>query len=350
MITDTTGWTIAAALHFVQLRRYLNTTVYVNETLQLLNAAYRGVRLLQRASTRNLRTLGLEFDVAGGLWGRPDNLWALDTNPIPPYNVTTGQFSRSPPQPAHGISWDIGHSIRLVPWGITINELVPQLTGVTDGKFQGSQLLSGWQTQVFRGAWNGNVSAPLFSNYISGQNGWYRVQYHARDTMFAPTPPYGLTAYVPRFYGLWQRNSQVRALWNTFATWYSNHKLPDDVAKFYSLTPTDVMFQLSFWSGMTRSPRSPVTPSIGASFKCTIPRVFEENSCVISKIVQRLDSEDSSTGTVPSSSSNSTKIAVIVLSSVGVAILLLAIAVAIFLWHQRKMLSSSQSAYHTQTL
>ena len=45
---------------------------------------------------------------------------------------------------------------------------------------------------------NGDATQPLFSNYWSGVNGWYRVAYdNGADQCREGYPPYGLTDSFP---------------------------------------------------------------------------------------------------------------------------------------------------------
>jgi len=62
--------------------------------------------------------------------------------------------------------------------------------------------------------WNGDKENPLFSNYFSGANGWYRVAYDIGIGQCREgTPPFGLTISFPTGgYITWARHNPTIGL------------------------------------------------------------------------------------------------------------------------------------------
>lgn len=93
--------------------------------------------------------------------------------------------------------WDISHSRRLVPALETFvrnRENIKSLWGYDNPAFDPVALRKAFANQVTEKIWNGDMQYPLFSNYWSGDNGWYRVAYaNQTGRQFAGYPPYGLT-------------------------------------------------------------------------------------------------------------------------------------------------------------
>ncbi|MFZ1831128.1 MAG: hypothetical protein WAW42_20690 [Candidatus Competibacteraceae bacterium] len=52
--------------------------------------------------------------------------------------------------------------------------------------------------QLIVKVWNGDIERPLFTNYWSGANGWYRVAYdNGTPRCMEGTPPFGLSHSFP---------------------------------------------------------------------------------------------------------------------------------------------------------
>ncbi|MBW7892891.1 MAG: hypothetical protein H3C48_18075, partial [Chitinophagaceae bacterium] len=97
--------------------------------------------------------------------------------------------------------WDISHARRLVPALETFvrnRENIKAVWGYDNPDFDPVALREAYANQVVDKIWNGDVNYPLFSNFWSGDNGWYRVAYAANETgrRFAGYPPYGLSISI----------------------------------------------------------------------------------------------------------------------------------------------------------
>jgi hypothetical protein len=97
--------------------------------------------------------------------------------------------------------WDISHSRRLVPAFETFRrnrKNIQEVWGYNNLAFNPTSLLRAWANQIVEKIWNGNINYPLFSNFWSGGNGWYRVAYaNQTGRQFVGYPPYGLTESMP---------------------------------------------------------------------------------------------------------------------------------------------------------
>ncbi|ODS72145.1 MAG: hypothetical protein ABS46_21035 [Cytophagaceae bacterium SCN 52-12] len=98
---------------------------------------------------------------------------------------------------AQDAGWDISHSRRLVPALETFvrnRDNIKAIWGYDNPAFDPAALRKAFANQVVEKIWNGDMKYPLFSNFWSGDNGWYRVAYaNQTGRQFAGYPPYGLT-------------------------------------------------------------------------------------------------------------------------------------------------------------
>lgn len=98
---------------------------------------------------------------------------------------------------ARNAGWDISHSRRLVPALETFvrnRENIKAVWGYDHPAFDPVALRRAFANQVVEKIWNRDIKYPLFSNFWSGDNGWYRVAYaNQTGRQFAGYPPYGLT-------------------------------------------------------------------------------------------------------------------------------------------------------------
>jgi hypothetical protein len=104
---------------------------------------------------------------------------------------------------AEDASWDISHSRRLVPALETFvrnRKNIKAIWGYDNPAFDPIALRRAYANQVVEKIWNGDINHPLFSNFWSGDNGWYRVAYAAIQTgrRFAGYPPYGMNTSMPQ--------------------------------------------------------------------------------------------------------------------------------------------------------
>ncbi len=102
---------------------------------------------------------------------------------------------------AQDAGWDISHARRLVPALETFvrnRENIKEVWGYNNPAFDPIALCQAYANQVVEKIWNGNIDYPLFSNFWSGDNGWYRVAYKSQTgRRFVGSPPYGLNTSMP---------------------------------------------------------------------------------------------------------------------------------------------------------
>jgi hypothetical protein len=105
------------------------------------------------------------------------------------------------------LGWDISHARRLVHaldalqrnraalrWVFRVDEASIPQADVTDA-FAGALIAR---------VWNGDKDRPLFRNYLSGANGWYRVGYSPTGGCNEGEPPYGLSdSFLTGGYASW---------------------------------------------------------------------------------------------------------------------------------------------------
>lgn len=99
------------------------------------------------------------------------------------------------------VSWDISHARRLVPALETFarnRENIKVVWGYADPSFDPKAFRLAFANQIVEKIWNGDTKYPLFTNFWSGANGWYRVAYaNQSGRRFSGYPPFGLTSSVP---------------------------------------------------------------------------------------------------------------------------------------------------------
>ncbi len=75
------------------------------------------------------------------------------------------------------VGWDISHARRFVEAFQTLHDLRSQL----GYSFPSTRTMEGFARQVSHEVFLGDFALPLFSNFMDGTNGWYRVGYSGRD-------------------------------------------------------------------------------------------------------------------------------------------------------------------------
>lgn len=96
------------------------------------------------------------------------------------------------------IGWDISHARRLVNAldAMDRNRKAIALTfSISEFQLPSSGLTEAFANTLVAVVWNGDTAKPLFSNYWSGANGWYRVAYDSNGAGQCITgyPPYGIS-------------------------------------------------------------------------------------------------------------------------------------------------------------
>lgn len=108
------------------------------------------------------------------------------------------------------LGWDISHARRLVHVLDALDRnrsAMKQVYRLADEDLPPPDLAKRFATQLLASVWNRNAQNPLFSNWMSGANGWYRVAYdNGTGRCVAGSPPYALTnAFATGGYITWAR-------------------------------------------------------------------------------------------------------------------------------------------------
>jgi len=179
-VTDTDLWIISAAANVLLASELDPVAVsFDNETARELRDYMNAGVALVDSRIRADPVQGSTFLFDPGSWdSTQDYYYANDTG----LRFPSGQHA----PPPHGTAtWDISHFQRWVCVGITLAEA--RMHGVINSRFSAnSQLITpvpyvtALATQVATAFWNGDQRLPLFNNFQSGANGWYRVNYSSR--------------------------------------------------------------------------------------------------------------------------------------------------------------------------
>ena len=124
--------------------------------------------------------------------------WVPDSNGISKMQILVA-WDSSHLAPHTG--WDISHARRLVPALETLTrnkENIKKVWGYSNPSFDPVAIREAYANQIVEEIWNGDTEFPLFSNFWSGDNGWYRVAYASQTGRQSPgNPPYGLSVSMP---------------------------------------------------------------------------------------------------------------------------------------------------------
>lgn len=120
---------------------------------------------------------------------------------------------RVPPKeirPRNDIGWDLSHARRLVPALdalIRNRQDIASVFSIDIDRLPDVSLAKAFANTLVAKVWNGNEDKPLFSNYWSGANGWYRVAYdNGTGQCREGYPPYGMSdAFLTGGYITWAR-------------------------------------------------------------------------------------------------------------------------------------------------
>ena len=121
-------------------------------------------------------------------------------------------------KPIENIGWDISHARRLVHAFDAIQrnrKALQQVFGVSAAALPTAQTMRAFAQQLVVNVWNGDIEFPLFSNYWSGANGWYRVAYdNGTPRCVEGYPPFGLSdSFATGGYASWGRYApEIRPL------------------------------------------------------------------------------------------------------------------------------------------
>lgn len=120
--------------------------------------------------------------------------------------------------PVENIGWDISHARRLVHAFEAIERnrtALEKVFGIAPEDLPSDKVMRAFANQLEVNIWNGDSNYPLFSNYWSGANGWYRVSYdNGTSRCMEGYSPFGLTdSFSTGGYATWGRYSpEIRQL------------------------------------------------------------------------------------------------------------------------------------------
>lgn len=107
-----------------------------------------------------------------------------------------------------GIGWDLSHSRRFVHLIDSLSSnayFLEQIFGAPMTQNKANEIGKGLSNQMKSKIWNRNLAFPLFANYFSGDNGWYRVGYReGRRGCSEGSAPYGLSSsFMTGGFAIW---------------------------------------------------------------------------------------------------------------------------------------------------
>ncbi len=146
------------------------------------------------------------------------------------------QVDPSAIRPVQNLGWDISHARRLVQFfdALTANRHALQAWwDLQHNDLPAPDLPKAFAAQLLTKVWNGDVLTPLFANYWSGGNGWYRVAYdNGTGRCFQGYKPSGLSDSFPT---------------GGYAQWASYYSLLGVIAQnIYKLAYSDKKEDLNF--------------------------------------------------------------------------------------------------------
>ena len=138
-------------------------------------------------------------------------------------------------------SWDISHARRLVHALDALERNRSNLSktfNLKDNQLPPADSAPAFANALVSVVWNGDKAAPLFTNYWSGANGWYRVAYdNGTGLCREGYPPFGLTDSIPTGgYFVWAKyNPTVGVLGKQLYSLMNSAKASDTlfVTKYY---------------------------------------------------------------------------------------------------------------------
>jgi hypothetical protein len=251
--------------------------------VQLRKHAWALAALVQRRTelTSTPTPGGVPFQVAdldAGFWRHyKDNRYAADEAPDKPAICETDAqgnrravVKRSPDllPLRQDIGWDLSHARRLVHFFDAIDSQRAAMQTVwqlSADALPSQAVMKAFAQQLHRHVWNQDAQHPLFTNYYSGANGWYRVAYdNGTGHCSEGYPPHGLTDSFPTggfvTWGQWVPQLGVLG-WQLLALAGSTQ--PEDIAfmsRYYrGLTPAATpqvlrAQQLMFWPTLVQQP------------------------------------------------------------------------------------------------
>ena len=172
-------------------------------------------------------------------------------------------------KPVQNLGWDISHARRLVHAFDAIErnrQAMREVFGVEETALPSPAIIEAFAQQLIVKVWNGDVQHPLFANYWSGANGWYRVAYdNGTSRCMEGTPPFGLSNSFPTGgYASWARYvPEMRMLGRRL---YELSRASDEasrifIGQYYSglgekaRPSTRMLNELMFWPSLVEAPQ-----------------------------------------------------------------------------------------------
>jgi hypothetical protein len=130
--------------------------------------------------------------------------------------------------------WDLSHARRLVHALDALErngQAMKVIFALSDKQLPSPQLPKAFANQLIGAVWNGDAAKPLFSNFLSGANGWYRVAYdNGTGECVEGFKPFGLSdAFPTGGYLAWARYKPMIGQLGRQLYWLSESTEPDAV-------------------------------------------------------------------------------------------------------------------------
>jgi|GEM_PF-1106531 len=228
-VTDADMWMTIGPIEILSANKKDPELVNLSnaEKIKLSSFVKLGINLIKsRITTTSLtnfsgaKVSGVGFDF--GAWANyPDYAYAG-------YSGKTFPVS-SDKKTVSNVGWDISHARRLVHVFTSLYEN----KDIVGESFPDINLMKGLSNQLSYKIFNKNLQKPLFTNFIDGTAGWYRVGYSGTGFGY---PPYGMNnSYLTAGYSFWAKfNSDMykisSSLWNLLNNVWNNSN--EDVVNF----------------------------------------------------------------------------------------------------------------------
>ena len=220
-LTDKVLWQLTVYAHLAgmiqrdpNLRNSLNLSA--DDLAQLQSYAHALARLVQQRTQRTTSPTEdsdelVALDLDAGCWRhRKNNRYAAYQGTDKPAVCEADREGRLkavikvPPDTVpirDDIGWDISHARRLVHYMSALQrnqEAMQSVWQIPMALLPTDATVQGFAIQLLTKVWNQDSARPLFTNYMSGANGWYRVAYdNGTGRCVEGYPPYGLTDAFP---------------------------------------------------------------------------------------------------------------------------------------------------------
>ena len=164
------------------------------------------------------------------------------------------------------LGWDISHARRLVHALDALQNnrsAMLQVYDLSTSELPAANLSKAFAAQLVSHVWNGDKDAPLFTNYWSGANGWYRVGYdNGTGRCDMGNPPFGLSdSFATGGYAVWSKFYPVigEVAHTIYALTQDKDSVsPDHAARHFEGTAprisanTRMLTQLMFWPSLVQ--------------------------------------------------------------------------------------------------